>query len=111
MSDESGRKIVRDFHRLKAAVGRFEKYVKLISEGLMAGIEELQSKINELQQAVSDDEASDAEVVAKLNITIQDLRDQLANNQPVDTQPLIDQLEAIKTSLVPADGGSTQPVG
>jgi hypothetical protein len=86
---------------------RLEKYAKLITEGLMAGIQELQDKINELQTAVSDDEASDKEVVDKLNITIQDLRDQLANNQPVDTQPLIDQLEAIKESLVPADGGST----
>lgn len=77
----------------------------------MAGIEELQAKINELQQAVSDDEANDAETVAKLNITIQDLRDQVAAGQPVDTQPLIDQLEAIKSSLVPADqsGLGSQP--
>lgn len=100
-------RVVKEFHRLSAMANRLEKYAKLITEGLMAGIQELQDKINELQTAVSDDEASDKEVVDKLNITIQDLRDQLANNQPVDTQPLIDQLEAIKESLVPADGGST----
>jgi predicted HAD superfamily Cof-like phosphohydrolase len=106
MSEIPSRLIGRDFHRLKMAAARLEKYLKLTAEGMMAGIEELQSKINELQQAVSDDEANDAEVVARLNVTIQDLQDQVAAGQPVDTQPLIDQLQAIKDSLVPAE----QPV-
>ena len=110
--DGSSRLIGRDFRRLAAAVGRLEKYAKLTMEGIMAGIEELQTKISELQQAVSDDEANDAETVAKLNIVIQDLHDKLNAAQPVDTQPLIDQLQAIKASLVPADQsglGTTPP--
>ena len=112
MSDQGNRRIQKDFTRLVGAARRLDHYINLITEGLMAGIEELQAKISELQQAVSDDEANDAETVAKLNITIQDLRDQVAAGQPVDTQPLIDQLEAIKASLVPADQsglGTTPP--
>lgn len=109
MSDATGRKVRASFHRLERAMHRYERFVKLTTEGLMAGIEELRAKVDELQQAVSDDEANDAEVVARLNVTIRDLQTQLDNNQPVDTQPLIDQLEAIKTSLVPAEGGTEQP--
>jgi hypothetical protein len=79
------------------------KYLTLQAEHLMANIQELQDKIAELKDAVAADEAADADLVERLTAKIAELQAAVDANVPVDTQPLIDELEAIKASLQPAE--------
>jgi signal transduction histidine kinase len=99
----TSRHIGKGFARLHRLAKQLEERVTLFMEIIMADIQALQAKIDELRDAVEADEAADAELVTRLNATIADLQAQVAANQPVDTQPLIDELESIKASLQPAE--------
>ena len=89
------RTIKQDFHQLRRLVKRQTSLLEII----MAGQKELADKIAELEQAITDDEAQDDANEAALNAVIVDLKAQLDAAQPIDTQPIIDQLEAIKGRL------------
>jgi hypothetical protein len=100
---QTSRQIGKGFARLHRSAKQLEERFTLFTEIIMADIQALQAKIDELRDAVEADEAADADLVARLNATIADLQAQVAANQPVDTQPLIDELESIKASLQPAE--------
>lgn len=89
------RRIEHKFAQLERAARK----VHLWMEITMAGIDELNAKIAELNQLVKDDEAQDDATEAALNQTIVDLKAQIGSQTPLDTQPFIDALEAIKANL------------
>ena len=85
-------------YQIAELMGAAKHYTSQL-EHLMAGNAELTAKIAELDQFVTDDEAQDDANDAALQAVIVDLKAQLAAAGPVDTQPLIDQLEAIRQKL------------
>ncbi len=95
MSDHSRARV----HKLLRQTSRLSIRVTLWMEIVMADIAALNAKIAELNQAVLDDEAADDKNEADLNAVIVDLKAQLAAGTPIDTQPFIDALEAIKGNL------------
>lgn len=99
--------IMQGFARLGLRTQRLGRIVHPLMEIIMANIDDLKAEIDRLGTAVRADQEGDAAIVASLNSTIDDLRSQLASDQPVDTQSLIDSLEGIRNSLTPADSGTT----
>lgn len=89
----------KKFGRLNQSVRKLGEHLTTFYEVLMANIQDLTNEIASLKQAVLDDEAADAALVEQLDAQIVDLESQLAANQPVDTQPLIDSLREIRAAL------------
>jgi hypothetical protein len=77
-------------------------------EILMANAADLQATIDGLKEVIVADQAADQQVVDKLDALVLDLTEQLAAAD-VDTQPFIDQLDAIKALVVPAHSSTPAP--
>jgi hypothetical protein len=99
----TSRHVRKGFDRLHQSAKKLEQRFNIFWEIIVANIQDLQAKIDELKDAVAADEAADAELVTRLEAKIAELQAALDANVPVDTQPLIDELEAIKASLQPAE--------
>lgn len=77
---------------------------KIISfnKHIMASIAQLTEKVDALQTALDAEQQEIQEAIAALNTTVQELRDQIANNEGgtvEERQALADKLDAIKTDL------------
>lgn len=93
--------LAQAFGRLDKSVTKLESHLTIFMELIMSDIQALESKIAELRDAVSAHEAADAALVDRLNAKVAELQAALDAAQPVDTQSMIDELEAIKLSLGP----------
>lgn len=70
------------------------------TECIMADIQSLQNKVDELQAAVDADQAADAQVVADLQAEVDRLKGELANGAtPEQIQAIVDRLETIKNDV------------
>lgn len=73
-----------------------------INQNTMASIAQLTEKVDALQTALDAEQQEIQDAIAALNTTVQELRDQIANNEGgtvEERQALADKLDAIKSDL------------
>jgi ABC-type transporter Mla subunit MlaD len=78
------------------------KQILNINQNTMASIAQLTEKVNALQTSLDAEQQEIQDAIAGLNVTIQELRDQIANNEGgtvEERQALADKLDAIKSDL------------
>jgi hypothetical protein len=104
-------RIRRMFVEVSRLTNRQAHRLTMFQEILMAGQQELNDKIAELNRAVEADEEADQQLVDQLEAQIADLKAQVAAGTPIDTQAQIDALEAIKEKLVASNTGGGDTSG
>jgi ABC-type transporter Mla subunit MlaD len=76
--------------------------LKIINQNTMESIDQLIEKVNALQTSLDAEQQEIQDAIAALNTTVQELRDQIANNEGgtvEERQALADKLDAIKSDL------------